>query len=134
MSKRVKQAFDVLKQAMEKDANYAWSWHCNIAVMAQDAGASHAIANDGAARFMKLCFGVDTARESELAKEESNKKEPKRPILLTEALNIWEELHVKNTGEIGFCDLEKALDNVIGVENNIGMYQPKIAPKQSHNQ
>lgn len=57
-----KEAFDTLKQAIQEDSEYAWSWHCNIAMMAKDAGASHKVGNDGAARFMQLCFGVDTQK------------------------------------------------------------------------
>ena len=56
----VLQAMDTLKTNMKEDPEFAWSWHCNIAVQFQDAGVSHAISNDGASRFMKLCFGVDT--------------------------------------------------------------------------
>ncbi|KKK79459.1 hypothetical protein LCGC14_2833260 [marine sediment metagenome] len=41
-------------------------------------------------------------------------------IKLSEVIEIWDELHVKDTGELGFCDLEKALDEKIGVENDIG--------------
>jgi len=63
MDDKVKEAFDTLKQAMLEDSEYAWSWHCNIAMMVQDAGASHEVANIGAARFMKLCFDVDTLRD-----------------------------------------------------------------------
>lgn len=61
MSDKTKEAFETLKQAMKDDPEYAWSWHCNIAVMCRDAGATHNVSNDGAARFMKLCFGVDTS-------------------------------------------------------------------------
>ena len=60
MSKKIGQAINTLKEAMEDDIDYACSWHDNIAVMVQDAGASHKVSNEGAKRFMKLCFGVDT--------------------------------------------------------------------------
>ena len=60
---KVKKAMDILRKAMKKDPAYAYGWHCNIARMMQDAGASHEIANDGAARFMKLAFDVDTTKE-----------------------------------------------------------------------
>lgn len=58
---------NTLSKAMKEDRSYAWSWHCNIAVMAQDAGATHEISNEGAARFMKLAFGVDTGEEDFMA-------------------------------------------------------------------
>jgi len=64
-----------LKKAMkEEDGSYAWAWHCNIAMMAYDAGAEHKVANDGAARFMKLAFDVDVAKFDEY-KQIMNRKE-----------------------------------------------------------
>ena len=43
---------------------------------------------------------------------------------LSEIIKVWEILHTKDTGEIGFCDLEKAIDKVVGVNNNINPCQP----------
>jgi len=73
MSEKIKEAMDVIKQAMIDDSpsepgSYAHSWHCNIAMMCYDAMIQtpgdghnhHAIANDAASRFMKLCFNVET--------------------------------------------------------------------------
>ncbi len=81
MSDEVAKAFAVIKQAMIDDnpserGSYAHSWHCNIAMMCQDAitydnenrqpmfqvssSAAHKIGNDAASRFMKLCFDVET--------------------------------------------------------------------------
>jgi len=72
---KVVQAFDVIKKAMADDpsepCSFAHSWHCNIAVMCEDAiladGAgklttedARRIGNDAASRFMRLCFGVET--------------------------------------------------------------------------
>ncbi len=37
---------------------------------------------------------------------------------LTNVIMIWDLLHIKNTGDLGFCDLEKAIDQVVGVKNN----------------
>jgi hypothetical protein len=55
-------AFADLKAAMQADPGYAWSWHCNIACAAKDEGLDHAAANRAAARFMFMCFGVDTSK------------------------------------------------------------------------
>ncbi len=39
---------------------------------------------------------------------------------LTELIKVWNILHVKDTGEIGFCDLENALKEAgIKVINDI---------------
>lgn len=54
------QAIKALSKAMKDDCDYAWSWHCNIAMVAQDAGAPHKESNERAASFMRYLFGVDT--------------------------------------------------------------------------
>ena len=72
MSDKIKEAFNTIKQAMADDPSYAYSWHCNIAMMCSDAihsaditdencmGEIHKTSNDAASRFMQLCFGVET--------------------------------------------------------------------------
>jgi hypothetical protein len=55
-----KGALEVLSKAMQSDYDYAWSWHCNVAVSAIDAGAPHKEANERAADFMFRAFGVRT--------------------------------------------------------------------------
>ncbi len=52
-----------LIDAMKADPEYAWAWHCNIAMAAHDAGATpHAACNRGAALFLSLLSdgAVDT--------------------------------------------------------------------------
>ena len=67
MSDEIKRAFDVLKEAMQADSEYAWSWHCNIAMASINEGMEHMAANQAAARFMKLCFDVDTSKSPRFA-------------------------------------------------------------------
>ena len=55
-----KEAMDRLKFAMKDDPSYAWSWHCNIAMVAYDAGADSNSSNLRAANFMHNIFDVDT--------------------------------------------------------------------------
>ena len=61
----VKQAFDTLKAALQADDEYAWSWHCNIAMAFVDTEPEygsrnlHKVANGGAAIFMQRCFDID---------------------------------------------------------------------------
>jgi hypothetical protein len=38
---------------------------------------------------------------------------------LSKIILIWDELHLKNTGDICFSDLEKAIDKIVGVKNDI---------------
>jgi len=41
-------------------------------------------------------------------------------VKLSEVIAIWDLLQRKNMhGQLDFCDLEKAVDKVIGVENDI---------------
>lgn len=68
MSKPIKEAVNTLRAAFRDDPAFARSWHDNLAMSFFDAqihdeGAStpHAVANDGATRFMKLAFGADTS-------------------------------------------------------------------------
>ena len=53
------EAFDTLKSAIQADNDYAWTWHCNVAMPFADEGGSHEQANRAAARFMQTCFDVD---------------------------------------------------------------------------
>lgn len=57
--------FDNLKTLIQEDHEYAWGWHCNIAMASIDEGVSPAIGNRAAARFMQMCFGVDTSKFEE---------------------------------------------------------------------
>lgn len=54
------ETMDTLAWYIKNDDDYAWSWHCNLAMMAYDAGATHREANIGASNFMKTAFDVDT--------------------------------------------------------------------------
>ena len=58
-----KLAFWILRYLMRRDPSYAWVWHCNLAMMAYDAGATHQEANHRAASFMLRIFGVNTTRD-----------------------------------------------------------------------
>ena len=55
-------ALGVLTDALIADPEYAWSWHCNLAMMAKDAGAPHGKANEQAAVLMTRLFKVDTSK------------------------------------------------------------------------
>lgn len=71
-----KQAMEHLTKAMKDDADYAHGWHCNIAMMCADAMVStksrlpmdstsdfNVAGNEGASRFMKICFNVETSQD-----------------------------------------------------------------------
>lgn len=66
MSEEIKQALDTLKLAFKNDPEYAWSWHCNIAMPMYDSFAFNGTnsityfeANVAAARIMHHLFNVD---------------------------------------------------------------------------
>ena len=43
---------------------------------------------------------------------------------LTDVMKIWDTLHIKDTGELGYCDLEQAIEAVVGIENDVDASQP----------
>ena len=59
MGDEIKKAISVMSQAMQNDLDYAWTWHCNIAMPIFDEGVDHATANRASARIMKALFEVD---------------------------------------------------------------------------
>ena len=67
----IEKAIDTLTEAMQDTelGSYAHSWHCNLAMCFMDeletskSNDAHAICNDGASRFMKLLFNVETKNE-----------------------------------------------------------------------
>jgi len=70
-----KESIKHLVGVMEKDQDYAWAWHCNLAMSFYDAFndvrddishlSQHEIGNRGAANFMTLLFGIDTTKFAE---------------------------------------------------------------------
>jgi len=59
----IHQAVQTVIQAMQYDPEYAWGWHCNIAMAFVDAGGDHYTANQGAARFLEMFAKVQPAHE-----------------------------------------------------------------------
>lgn len=60
-------AFWWLARSIRADHDYAWSWHCNLAMAAYDEGLEHHAANRAAGRFMHLLFDIDTTRLEQCA-------------------------------------------------------------------
>jgi len=62
-AEEVPEAMKVVTSALLNDPDYAWAWHCNIAMAAHDGGLSHYAANKAAARFLSmLAPGLDTSK------------------------------------------------------------------------
>jgi hypothetical protein len=60
-------AMKTVLKAIQADPDYAWSWHCNVAMAFVDAGGDHYTANQGAARFMRILANVEPAHELPVA-------------------------------------------------------------------
>lgn len=58
----IKDEIEVICEMMRQDLDYAWSWHCNIAMAFCDEGGDRNIANHAAARFLSTLAGVDTTK------------------------------------------------------------------------
>lgn len=52
-------AMDEIRRMLRDDSGYAWGWHCNLAMAAQDAGATKTVADESSARFLQLLAGID---------------------------------------------------------------------------
>lgn len=59
---KLSNSVQILKDNLQTDMDYAWTWFCNIAVPMQDEGISHEVSNKAAARIMQNCFGVDITK------------------------------------------------------------------------
>ena len=62
---KIKNVVNNLSNLLKDDSSLAWSWHCNIAMLAVDSGADHKEANIRTAEFMKRLFDVDTSQSKE---------------------------------------------------------------------
>jgi len=56
---KMKELEDFSEQ-LRNNPELAWAWHCNIAMIGIDSGASPTEMNERTADFMHLAFGVDT--------------------------------------------------------------------------
>lgn len=65
MTESLQLHIEALSEAMRKDPDYAWGWHCNIAVCSMDEGLSNEASNRAAARCMRALFGVDVTEFDE---------------------------------------------------------------------
>lgn len=60
---RLPSPFGALREVINSDPDYAWSWLCNLAVPIMDsAGVTHEIANQTAALIMAQMFGCDITK------------------------------------------------------------------------
>jgi len=95
--------------AMVDDPEYAWGWHCNIAMSAFDAGArSHAACNRGAALFLKLLSdgkvdttthpaykGIEEKEDSNDSNKEIVRLSAENERLVSQVISLREQLLAK---------------------------------------
>ncbi len=102
-------AMQLLTTALKDDPDYAWSWHCNLAMPIMDgARVSHRVANETAARLMQHLFGIDTAKHlnyrvdaapSQPAPAQATERAEKHLLCHRCSRNWW----AAPTGECPFC-------------------------------
>lgn len=49
---------------------------------------------------------------------------------LTDVIAVWDELHKKNVGELGFSDLRYAIEKVVGIHDDTGATNHNYPPMQ----
>ena len=112
VSSAVKQVTD----AMRNDLDYAWSWHCNIAMAAVDEGVDHMTANKLAARFLMILTGVDTTKNPAFPKE------PVEPELAYK-VNRWERfdntLFVRGKQHASIIEVKKVNDSSLVEDTSV---------------
>ena len=77
----IQEAMEIIKKAIHDDPEYAWGWHCNVAMAAYDEGLNHAKANKAAARFMRNCWSIDTTRNEHWNVVEARKPCDRKPCV-----------------------------------------------------
>lgn len=60
-------AMAVVCAALRNDPEYAWGWHCNLTMMAYDAGAPHPVASEGSARFLQILADINVRHDPRFA-------------------------------------------------------------------
>jgi hypothetical protein len=119
----VADAMNVVTEAMQKDPDYAWSWHCNIAMAFVDAGGDHYTGNQGAARFMKTLANVEPAHElptppaAPVQEQEPEQESVGNVEALRHSANEWADMAanglqwVRNIAE-GISETQEALSDL----------------------
>lgn len=83
----IPEAMKIVIEAMRVDPDYAWSWHCNIAMAAYDEGVSHYAANAAAARFLAMLVPcLNTTKHAGFPEKSQASAEAVEPV-------AWQGLH-----------------------------------------
>ena len=110
-------------EAMQQDPDYAWCWHCNIAMAFVDAGGDHYIGNQGAARFMRMLANVEPAHELPSPQPE---QEPEQEPLIATPQTAQRSSDAELMAFYGVSDLYGLID---AQEQHIHRLQTKPPPR-----
>ncbi len=53
-----------------------------------------------------------------------------KKMLLSDVIKVWDAIHMNDCGEMGFADLERAIDAVVGVENDCASVEVSSQPSR----
>jgi hypothetical protein len=106
----VADAMKIVIKAMQADPDYAWSWHCNVAMAFVDAGGDSYTANQGAARFMRLLANVEPAHKL----PSHPPRREWRGLTEEEIDAVWEDAQVFNT----HYDIARAIEQALKERNH----------------
>jgi hypothetical protein len=106
-------------ELVRSQSDFAWTIFCNLAVMAQDAGAPHKESNERAADMMKYWFGVDVRKFEQWSWKpiETAKPDPyRRPFQVGDIIEVCNP-HLGTHGHRGV--VTEVLDGLASVKINI---------------
>ena len=89
-------AMQTLIETLKADPEYAWAWHCNVAMATFDEGLSHYAANKAAARFLSWLAQIDTTTHPGFPKAPA---QPAAAVSDEEIWGLWDSQ--ERTGLVG---------------------------------
>lgn len=73
MQIEIKNPFELLKEQIHSDPEYAWAWHCKLAMSIKDSiKVSHSTANKTGADLMSYLFEYDIRKHPSFSDEKPN--------------------------------------------------------------
>ena len=104
-------AMQSLTAALKADPEYAWAWHCNLAMPIMDnAKVSHRVANITAARLMQHLFGIDTEKHPHFEVADEAPQADSQPAPVRDESAARDECKRRWLAEDEDCNLLEAYD------------------------
>lgn len=108
-SDEIRETMDKLREFIKTNSDYAWAWHCNLAMMAFDAGATHEKSNQQAANFMNSVFEFNVRDLPEYKHLELQWTNQKFFDKMVEEVTHWVK-ESPNEAEFRTCDEDDLID------------------------